>query len=683
MNSKHTNKGPEVSTSLTMRRIGATARCVVFAAALVANGCGAPEDVGLNASERVLNGTPVEAALIEGLGMPRIPGCSSTMLRNDWILTAAHCVDTARDHALGGDGRVTTAFSGTTWDGALAVVVDAQGRILAAGTSLVDGASRFSVARYLPDGTADTSFSSDGHTTTNITTSTEEAVADLAIDGQGRVVAAGWAVIGGRTYIALARYLAGGQLDATFGGGDGVLTTAFPGTTANSAQAVAVQPDGRILVAGSATIDGRTRFALARYLADGSPDTTLDGDGLATVEFSGSESSSAHDLVLDASGRAVLVGNARFGSGATSLYRFALTRLFADGTVDTAFGGGRVMAPLYSASSMYATAATLDMYGRVVVAGSARVDGADQVAVARYTAAGVADTSFASRGSTFFRGADLSAARAWGVAVDTAGRIVVGGGGTNDGEDGMMAARFLASGAPDPSFNRDGMLTVDFSSSTYQNARAVALDAAGNIVLAGSAKVDDRERYAVARVLPNQLDVALAEPITVRLGAQSVTADRALKPTGNVDACLLHLSTPLRVNNATTGYTRALYTGATSNLVGRSLNCYGYGYDRYVPNGDGTVHGEGSGTLRTAILRVRESTPSSYVLEASGDTRDGGQAIAQGDSGGSCLFNTTSGAVIAGVHSTMSWYPSTGQVVSGTDTSAEAFRAWVSTVLPH
>src|SRR5206468_1942992 len=149
-----------------------------------------------------------------------------------------------------------------------------DGKIVAVGS----GGSRFALARYKHNASLDSIFGGDGKVTTRFNRG--RSVADgVVIQGNGKIIAVGAARDGGR--FALARYNADGTLDATFGG-NGKVTTSFSSFIGGGASSVAIQGDGKIVAAG-ATGDGN--FALARYNTDGSLDASFDGDGKVTTSF--------------------------------------------------------------------------------------------------------------------------------------------------------------------------------------------------------------------------------------------------------------------------------------------------------------------------------------------------------------------------------------------------------------
>jgi uncharacterized delta-60 repeat protein len=181
----------------------------------------------------------------------------------------------------GGDGKVTTNItSGDDRADAVAVRAPVE-KIVVVGTANYFGANgRFAVAQYNEDGTPDTSFSTDGKLTTDFTSAFDGGFA-VAIPASGNIVAAGQA--GGA--IGLASYNTDGTLDTSFGGGDGKVRTNFT-KGADYFDDLVLDAGGKIVAGGSANFFGpNSRFALARYNADGTLDTSFSGDGKLTTDF--------------------------------------------------------------------------------------------------------------------------------------------------------------------------------------------------------------------------------------------------------------------------------------------------------------------------------------------------------------------------------------------------------------
>jgi uncharacterized delta-60 repeat protein len=255
--------------------------------------------------------------------------------------------------------KVTTDFGGTS--GAHSVAIDAAGRIVAAGYAVVNFRHRFAVARYTSAGALDTTFSGDGKVTTDFAANEDARGKALAIDTSGRIVAVGWATIGGTDQIAVARYTSTGALDTVFSG-DGKVTQNFAGNEGAWGKALAIDTSGRVVAAGSAKVGGKRQFALTRYTWTGAPDTTFSGDSKVTTDFVDSEWSEIHAVAIDAGGRIVAAGHVMTAAGP----KFALARYHSNGTLDPNFSGdGRVVTDI----SGEAEAVTIDADGKILVGG--------------------------------------------------------------------------------------------------------------------------------------------------------------------------------------------------------------------------------------------------------------------------------------------------------------------------
>jgi uncharacterized delta-60 repeat protein len=295
---------------------------------------------------------------------------------NDFAL-ARYNTDGSLDTTFSGDGKVTTDF-GATDDVARAVAIQGDGRIVAAGLAGVSGTTGFALARYNTDGSLDTTFSGDGKVTTDFTGDLDEAYA-VAIQGDGKIVAAGVADVTGHVAdFALSRYNADGSLDTTFDG-DGKVTTDFA-SDSDLARGVAIQGDGRIVAAGLAAVSGPTGFALARYNTDGSLDTTFSGDGKVTTDFGGTDDL-ARAVAIQGDGKIVAAGPVEFSAGND----FALARYNADGSLDTTFSGDGKVTTDFGGGGDQASAVAIQGDGRIVAAGRVVSGGTHDFAVARYT----------------------------------------------------------------------------------------------------------------------------------------------------------------------------------------------------------------------------------------------------------------------------------------------------------
>ena len=311
------------------------------------------------------------------------------------------------------------------------------------------------------DGDLDPSFGDGGKVTTAFPVGSFATA--VAVQPNGKIVTVGTAAgATGRGEFAVARYRDDGSLDPTFGDG-GTLTTAIRGG-GDEARAVAIQDDGRIVVAGT---DSWATFAVVRYRRHGALDTTFGGDGIVRTNFTPGDDI-AWDVVIQGDGRIVAVGGAGFGQEG-----FQLARYRRDGGLDRTFGNGGKVVTRYRGAN--ARAATLQPDGRLVVAGY----NSRGLALARYRRDGRLDSTFSGNGTI---GPVVWGIFALAVAVQPNGRIVVGG------DYDIFAfglARFLPAGRLDRSFGGDGVVRESVDGAE-QGANGLVIQADGRIVATGS-----------------------------------------------------------------------------------------------------------------------------------------------------------------------------------------------------
>jgi uncharacterized delta-60 repeat protein len=273
--------------------------------------------------------------------------------------------DGSLDVTFGVGGKVLTAFEPGSNDVASAVVLQADGKIVVGGSS----GSEFALARYLVDGALDPSFGNGGRVVTPIS-SADDHLFDLAVQSDGKLVAAGWSFRGGGPHIALARYDRDGSVDTSFDG-DGIVVTPFRGAAAH----LLVQRDGKLLVAGLSE--------LTRFTADGSLDRSFGGDGTAQAYDVG-----AVAAAIQPDGKILVIGTV--SSGRVQTRDFGVARLSAEGSLDTTFGRhGSVVTAFSPGSDDQARDGVLLPDGRLVVSGMTSRTGERgpwDFAVARYVA---------------------------------------------------------------------------------------------------------------------------------------------------------------------------------------------------------------------------------------------------------------------------------------------------------
>jgi uncharacterized delta-60 repeat protein len=323
-------------------------------------------------------------------------------------------------------------------------------------------------------------------------------VTRLARQADGKLL-----VAGGKA--SLLRLLPDGTPDAAFGtAGNGLATLTGAGADSFAVNAVAVQPDGRIVVAGSSIIgaNGRSDMLVARWLPDGTLDTSFaGGTGVARVDHA-QWNDGASQVLLQADGSILAIGGSQGASGGGT--DFTVLRLTSAGEVDTGYGtngwaridvGGGFDAP---------RGAALTPDGGVVMAGRVGPSGGSNgdIGLAKFTAAGVPDTSFGTSGNGTVRITTTMHDEASDIAVLPDGRLLVVGERELVSLPGaafeLWLARYLANGQLDPSFGNAGVATHP----TQLRGRALAMRADGAIWIAGetpSVTVANSADFALAR----------------------------------------------------------------------------------------------------------------------------------------------------------------------------------------
>ncbi|MGH9136915.1 MAG: Ig-like domain-containing protein [Acidimicrobiales bacterium] len=390
------------------------------------------------------------------------------------------------DLSFDGDGKVITPVGSAGQGSAMAIQPD--GRIVVAGFSEQGPTGRdFVVVRYNPDGSLDATWGGDGVVATPVGPGVDrdEAYA-VALQPDGRIVVAGETWTGSITHAALARYNPDGTLDDTFGG-DGTVVLSIG--TRSVARAVRVLADGRIVVAGGATeLAGGVGLWLA--VAGLNPDGTLDAGfagGGAVITTVGNQSV-AHAMVIQPDGSIVVAGRVSFFN--TTL--FVVARYGSDGVPDSSFGGGDGhvetsfgVGSSGSAPHDIATAVDLHPDGRIVVAGFSSLASRFQMAVVRYRTDGSLDPAWDGDGIVTTPVGTLS--QAFGVTVASDGRALAAGETNTGGNVDIGLVRYSEDGSLDAGFGSGGVVTTDVGSGR-NGARAVGVQDDGRILVAGDSR---------------------------------------------------------------------------------------------------------------------------------------------------------------------------------------------------
>ncbi|NUM46498.1 MAG: tandem-95 repeat protein [Anaerolineales bacterium] len=374
-------------------------------------------------------------------------------------------------------GIRVTDIGGLARDNAFGIALQTDGKMVVVGSTDND----FALVRYTSAGNPDATFSGDGIVTTSIGPLADVAYA-VALQTDGKIVVAGSSDNGTFDIFALARYTTSGTLDATFGTG-GVVTTTIAGARA-SASALVIQPDGKIVVTG----DANGVFTVVRYTSTGALDATFDTDGIATTTFGNTDQATA--LTLQPDGKIVVVGMSDMGTDDD----FSVARFNPDGSLDFDFNGtGKTTVGFTAGDNDFGTAVALQPDGKIVLGGySDAVGTRNNFALARLNEDGTLDTGFGTNGKTItdFNGLDD---QAQGLVIQPSGHIVLGGFADNlDTFNDYAIARYTAAGAIDTTFGTNGKVTTDLgttlggaSDASDDQAFGFALQTDNKLILAG------------------------------------------------------------------------------------------------------------------------------------------------------------------------------------------------------
>lgn len=360
----------------------------------------------------------------------------------------------APDPAFDGDGiRRFDVGNGGQAD---AVKVLSDGRILVGGDASGDGSvsrpylPRFALVRLHDDGAFDESFGDRGTVLTPVggdpnATGVGGGVTALAVQPDGRIIAAGYAFWNGMSRFVVARYSADGELDSSFDD-DGLMDVNFyPG--GGTPSAVVVEPGGKIVVAGTAysATDDTNVSTLARLTSSGSLDSTFGSGGIVQTQPAGAEESAAEDVLLQPDGKLVTAG---WRTDSTFHSVFVASRYETDGDLDPGFGPGGIVETQFNAKDAAgAYAVHLQNDGKLVLAGRSEDDDSvrEVTALVRYTAAGSVDTTFGTNGRAS-GGLPGSSSAATAIVGQSDGKLVAAG----YGDDQFLAERYTAGPPPPP-----------------------------------------------------------------------------------------------------------------------------------------------------------------------------------------------------------------------------------------
>lgn len=398
------------------------------------------------------------------------------------------------DTTFSSDGKETTYFS--LGSSGKALVIQPDGKIVGVGQFSNGVAAKFALARYKTDGTLDSTFGTNGKTITAIVSNLLSCTLNaIALQMDGKLVVAGETQIptsGAARVFVIARYKTNGTLDSTFGTNGSVIQSLSTSPTGPSvANAVKIQPDGKIIAGGYATITGAgTDFALVRCDSTGTLDTTFGGDGIVTVDIAGN-SDGCTSLVIQPDGKIVASG---YGTLTGFNNDFAVMRFNTDGSLDNTFDADGIVTTDLGSNSDAGISVTLNSQNKIIVGGL----GPNSAIITQYNTNGSPDISFSSDGIQIISVSSFTDGRS--VAIQNDDKIVLAGNSYHPtNSDEFLLARLNTDGSLDITFGTNGIVTTDFSGD-YDIANAVAIQADGKIVAFGESSPNGIDNdFAIAR----------------------------------------------------------------------------------------------------------------------------------------------------------------------------------------
>lgn len=499
-------------------------------------------------------------------------------------------------------------------------------------------------------GELDPTFGSGGIVFTDFSDSfdpvSDEFVNDTVIQPDGKIVAVGGVsncCNGSGQDFAVVRYNPNGSLDTLFGNGGRVIIDfndpSFE-SRSDSATAVALQPDGKIVVAGSSQGTEFVDFAVARLNPDGNLDTAFGNGGRVTTFFSHDNRDEAHDVVVQPDGKIILVGQTHLDHKGDV---FALARYNMNGSLDASFGSGGLVMTDFSGINGgcpvgsgdcddRANGVALQPDGRIIAVGKTSSD-VDDFALARYNPNGSLDLSFGTGGKVttdLFNASDS----AEDIVLQPDGKIVAVGttvGPTLTIDIGL--ARYKSDGSLDQGFGSGGKVYTDFSNHSDEGT-AVALQRNGRIVVVGYSFLfnSDTADSVIARYTPDghpdttfgatgKIKTELS-PFTNRFSSVAVT------PGGKI------IAGGFAIGVLGADFAIARYQGASFDICIQSgqqvfrLSSESGEYEFSDCNGS-TITGTGTLTVRGCTITLQHNAPDRRVMAMVDTCRSRGTATVQ------------------------------------------------------
>jgi uncharacterized delta-60 repeat protein len=423
---------------------------------------------------------------------------STSIAPDSYFAIARYKSNGSPDSSFNGTGKLTTTLSSNPQVGNSLIAIQDNNKIVVAGYKL-NLTYDFVIARFNANGSPDNTFDNDGILITDFTspgdfTSSDDFAGSLVIQNDNKILVAGYTISHFQGFIvqhlSAARYNTNGSADITFNNTGKLLEDNKQGYT--ELHSTAIQPDGKVVVAGLTWNGSNYDFGVARFTQNGNIDSSFSNDGQQITDFE-SNDDNASSIVIQKDGKIIVTG--------TSNNQFAVARYNTDGSADITFNQtGKIIIPMGFTDNC--TSVALQANGKIVIAGYTFTNpNYDSVysAVARLNPDGTLDNTFNGNGKQL-----TSSQISTSVAIQSDGKIVAAGRSYLNNQDNFSLIRYNTDGSPDASFSNDGKQNNTFGDDNYFG-ESVAIQSDGKIVLAGFSETfsGSSSSFAVARYKTN------------------------------------------------------------------------------------------------------------------------------------------------------------------------------------
>jgi len=395
-----------------------------------------------------------------------------------------------RDNSVGNNGVITTDFDGQ-YSGIAALTVQPDGKIVAAGTVGSPSGSDFGLARYNADGTPDLSFHSNGRTSSDF--APLDRVTSVILDNKGKIYVGGISLEPNyQRRFRIAKYNADGLPDLTYNKGTGTVLGSF-GNSDDILTHIRLMNDGSVIAAGQSDLNGVSRdVALLHINADGTTDPNFGNNGLVLADYKNLDDES--DFLLIQPDGKILAGGMSVNFSNFNDSWFSCFRFNADGTSDKGFGNAGIMVDFFGVSNYTYSAMFLQPDGKLTAVSESSQDTVLKWYLSRFNANGTPDNSFSPNGRK-----ELTYEYGTSFFQPDGKMLRLSYSQTNSGD--FMLIRYNTDGTPDKGFGTGGKVISDFGGT--ESTGALAFQADGKIIVGGFSRNANGTDWLIVRYNAN------------------------------------------------------------------------------------------------------------------------------------------------------------------------------------